>query len=299
MKRNLLLWIATICLLAPAMAQQTTSTNEPRKRNLASDRYEINQTYDGQAFTKDNNIWVYTAEFAETFGMPKSGIDKELTGIEAAAFRIEDPGYKLCGMGGKQEQCVSMERCMLDVYVDERKYPLPWAYPEQIADWSRRYNSSLFLRTPTENVASARLQSTERLIPNPSMNGLPTLHPFADPASTKEAVFFMNSGNTGPDNLRNVQVLIYGFKRNVIAGLTLLVLNHSCYGVSSPREESSLLYRLESREKAFTPTLKKFHEFVIPATFNQVMQKMIALKKEADDKFFRSLLKQYPEVKAK
>src|SRR6185369_6078553 len=57
-----------------------------RRENVSSNRYDERQTFGGQSFFRDNNLWVYNAGFAETFGMPKSGIDPGLAGIEAAAF---------------------------------------------------------------------------------------------------------------------------------------------------------------------------------------------------------------------
>ena len=92
--------LTAACIAAPAHAQLIGSS-----RNASSERYEINQTFDGQSYFRDNNSWVVTKEFADTFGMPPSAVDSELKGIEAAAFRIEDSGRPLCGMGGKAENC--------------------------------------------------------------------------------------------------------------------------------------------------------------------------------------------------
>ena len=38
---------------------------------------------------------------------------------------------------------------MLDIYIDEKKHPLPWA-TDQKADWHWRFNSSVALRTANE-----------------------------------------------------------------------------------------------------------------------------------------------------
>ena len=110
-------------MLIVALAYPLSANAQERKRNVQSDRYVINQTFDGQSFFKDNNVWVYTPKFAETFGMPQEGVYPELKGIEAAAFRIEDTGYKLCGMGGKAENCKDNYRCIIDIYIDETKTP--------------------------------------------------------------------------------------------------------------------------------------------------------------------------------
>ncbi len=118
--------IVTILLLMMLIFPGGALAQE-KKRNVQSDRYSINQTFDGEAFFKDNNVWVYTQKFADTFGMPPEGIYSELKGIEAAAFRIEDCNYKMCGMGRKAENCMANYRCITDIYIDETKTPLPWS----------------------------------------------------------------------------------------------------------------------------------------------------------------------------
>lgn len=290
-KNNYLPAIAVALVLAGASAytQGQTPIREEYKRNLTSDRHETNQQYDGQAFTKDNNIWAYTAAFAETFGMSKDGIDKQLFGIEAIAFRIENPGYRLCGMGGKVEQCMNQNRCMLDVYIDERKHPLPWLHPEQKADWHWRYSSSFFLRTPTEKDGAPIIETTE-FVPNRGINRTSTLRPFADPVSKKEVAWFTNARSSSDDGHGGSLVLIWGFKRNVIAGLTMLSLSQGCTLPNDSKKNSSIVFRLESRNTMTGPTIKNFHEFSFPATFSQKIQEAIQLSKEADTQYYKSLL---------
>jgi hypothetical protein len=280
------LWLIGAVITSAYAQDSQLGKRVERKPNLTSDRYEINQTFDGQSFTKDNNIWVYTAEFAETFGMPKSGIDPQLTGIEAAAFRVEDPGYKLCGMGGDIKQCMNQERCMLDVYVDERKHPLPWAYPEQMADWHWRYNSSVFLRMPTEK-DGIPMKATARFIPNKVFASASSLHPFVDPSTKKEANFFENSRVDGDGDLTFNFVNVWGYKRQLIAGLTLISLSPGC--VSPNESKKQVLYRLESRDGIFSPALKRFLEFTLPATFTQDIKDILKSHSETNMKYFRSL----------
>jgi hypothetical protein len=267
-----------------AYAQGQAPSQEGYSRNTLSDRHETNQTFDGQAFTKDNNIWAYTAAFAEIFGMSKDGVDNQLVGIEAIAFRIEDPGYRLCGMGGKVEQCMNQNRCMLDVYIDERKHPLPWLHPEQKADWHWRYSSSFFLRTPTEK-DGAPIKETAEFVPNRGINRTSTLHPFADPVSRKEVAWFTNARSSANDGHGGDLVLIWGFKRNVIAGLTILSLSQGCTLPNDSKRNSSIVFRLESRDSMTGPTIKNFHEFSFPATFSQKIQEAIQLSKEANARY--------------
>ena len=64
----LLLVVSTGAQAQAPEPQQRLSTS----RNQSSKLYEINQTFGGQAFYKDNNVWVHTKEFADLFGMPRS-----------------------------------------------------------------------------------------------------------------------------------------------------------------------------------------------------------------------------------
>lgn len=65
----------------------STEAQQP-PRNVTFDRYAIHQTFDGQAFPKDDNVWTYTASLVETFGMHADGVAPELKSIEAAGYRL-------------------------------------------------------------------------------------------------------------------------------------------------------------------------------------------------------------------
>ncbi len=215
--------------------------------------------------------------------MPKNGIDADLKGIEAAAFRIEDPGYRLCGMGGKAEQCMKSERCMLDVYIDERKYPLPWAYPEQKADWNRMvYNSARWLRT----AAGGKRLATPELIPSSLLSdGI-----FADPDGHKEAMYFKLSDDDDPTPWES-KISIFGFKRNVISGLTLIAFDFGC---DVNNKLNSIKIRLVSRPEVSGSLLPKkpFHEMIIPYPFKMHIQEALKNTKEENAQYFRNLLQQ-------
>lgn len=253
------------------------------KRNVQSDRYVINQTFDGQSFFKDNNVWVYTPKFAETFGMPLEGIDAGLKGIEAAAFRIEDTGYQLCGMGGKAENCKDNYRCVIDIYVDETKHPLPWA-TEQQADWLSIYNSSYWLRTPNDWVARVKVPSGVK--PNVAVSG--GVRPFADPETHREANYFQNGSASGNGDLDYNLVSVFGFKKNVISGLTIVSLYHNCSNRNN--QKPIVTFRLESREQIASPTLKRFHEFQLPQSFNNKIEAQLQARQTRDRDYYKNLL---------
>ncbi len=275
--------IVTILLLMMLIFPGGALAQE-KKRNVQSDRYSINQTFDGEAFFKDNNVWVYTQQFADTFGMPPEGIYTELKGIEAAAFRIEDCNYKMCGMGRKAENCMANYRCITDIYIDETKTPLPWS-TDQKADWLANYNSTRWLSTPTQMAVKPGVPSG--VIPNILAGAI---RPFADPETHREANWFHNANNAQFDDKGGFSLLsIYGYKRQAIAGLTMISLTYDCLG-RHPKKVN-VTFRLESREAVAPPTLKRFHEFQLPDVFHRKIDEVLNVKKAKDMEYYKNLLK--------
>lgn len=76
----------------------------------------------------DNNIWVYTEEFAKRFGMPKRWIGKEdFKGALAIAYRQEIYAIKECGYFQSWENCREFrEMDVLDIYVPHNLETIPW-----------------------------------------------------------------------------------------------------------------------------------------------------------------------------
>jgi len=82
----------------------------------------------------DPNIYVYSAAFAQRFQMPEEWISNELTGTEAAAFRMV-PAPKSCGWNGDLNNCREDEvMCELDLYFDNVTQRLPWDERARIAE---------------------------------------------------------------------------------------------------------------------------------------------------------------------
>ena len=295
-----LVWIG----LQPASAQLTPAGEclpalvrgdaTSRPDNAMSDCYVMNQTFDRRAFRKDNNIWTVTKGFAETFGMPMEWIDPALNGIEAAAFRIED-GFRLCGMGGKAEQCMKSERCMLDIYVDERKHPLPWA-TDQKADWHERFSSLHWLRTPTEK-EGARMPDAPGFIPNRVFRGFSSLRPFADPDSKKEAIFLSNASSPNEGDLTFNAMPVFGFHRQSISKLSLISLSLRCTVPTESRKQ--IVYRLEVRDEIFSPMLRRFLEFKLSEKFTQQLRDVLKAQQELDSQYYRSLFNVKPAAPLK
>jgi len=91
----------------------------------------------------DNNVWVYTQEFAERFNMPKRWIgDKNFKGALALAYRDEIYKVRTCGYFQSWEGCREFEdECVLDIYVPNDSKTIPWNTEKQ---YSYRYGGGAY-----------------------------------------------------------------------------------------------------------------------------------------------------------
>ena len=269
-----------------ASAQSPTAAELPRPshpRNSASQRYEVNQTFDGQAFYKDNNVWVYTQEFADLFGMPAKHIE-DVQGVAAAAFRIEDTSYQDCGFGGRADACRKVEQCLIDLYFDESKTPLPWA-TEIKSQWLPWYGSMRWLRTGQANPAH-RAEIPPGVVPNDSLKG--ALVPFADPVSKREAIFTSNRGDAsaGSEEVSGGSMAVIGYTREFYKSLSVVNLQFGCMTFS----RKTINVRLDAKKSgAYEAPIARFNRLVLPEGF---VQRIKDLQKAQSDKnaiFYRSL----------
>lgn len=277
---------------AQVVPTKITSNDVEKKWNYQSDRYEINQKYEGgPAFYKDNNIWVYNQKFADLFGMPKAHV-MDIQGFEAAAFRVEDAGYKRCGMAGREENCMPITQCTLDVYIDEDKFPLPWSTNVQ-SDRFENYTSLRWLRLNNKKIIKVLIPDGVKA--NEVLSEYEMLHPFADSVTMQEAIWLENSGiqkGKGFDNFLNFIALL-GYKRKAINNVTLLSFNKSC----TKNSRLSIDILLEVRKEIMSPTLKQFHAFVLPPEFTSRMNQALEAANKRDAEFYRSLF--VPPLKEK
>lgn len=252
-----------------------------KQRNGSSTNYSINQTFDGEAFFKDNNVWVYTSKFAETFGMPKDGIDDQLKGIEAAAFRIEDANYKLCGMGGRADNCKKQTNCMLDVYVDEVKIQLPWAV-EYTSDFESRYASLRWLKTDSfRPIVGEPPQFIKRSSIHPGGLGA-----WGDKSSQWEA-FFVNDMGSNIKGQISGGVVVSAYKRNAINGLTMITFNQGCLRST---QKNTLQYFLDARiDLSQKALIKRYFEFELPERFMQKIDSKTNLNTAQEKEYFKKL----------
>lgn len=279
------------CIAETSLPINNPSTQQITPKDL-SKPYTERQTYkEGQqSFYKDNNEWVYNAAFAKTFGMPPENIFPELKGIEAAAFRIEDPGYKLCGMGGKGENCMVQSRCVTDVYIDEAKYPLPWA-TDQLADWHPYYSSVRWLEKPGELGNTPKAPAGMKV--ESWTIGWSSLHPFMD-IQTHDEVFVGHNGNV-PEGYPDWGCgggPIYGYKRQIIAGLSMISLSYGCMSRNSEKRNVTFRFRSCKKDGYKSLPLKQFHEFVLPNVFERKIDARMQEKDERDKAYYLQILNQ-------
>ena len=262
---SLIIRLVISCIVWSSLFSLQVWAEESATRPDFSKPYVERQTFSGRAYFKDNNVWVYTPAFAKTFGMPPENIS-DLKGIEAAAFRVEDKGYMDCGMGGKNENCMRLDRCITDIYIDESKYPLPWASDDQ-ADWFSDYNSLQWLEVSHER---GRYPNNPPGMVSHWNGVVASLHPFMAP-ETHDEVFVGHNGNA-PKSYGDTfgGVPIYGYKRRAIAGLTMISLHYTCMRRNEEKPSITFSFRSVSVDSiGNSKTLKKFHEFVLPDVFER------------------------------
>lgn len=248
-----------------------------------SEKYSERQTFGRQSFDKDNNIWVYTPRFAGTFGMPPENM-QDLKGFEAAAFRVQQLGYEKCGYGGKAENCAPEKLCLTDVYFDESKTPLSWANDQQ-ADWLGIYSSSRWVQVPGD--APIRPKVPPGVIVNKTIEGMATVHPFADPKIHKEVNVFASYEMPSSGDMSFGVVAVHGYKRSAVAGLTILTLSYRCGLRNSTKKD--ITFRIESREEIYSPSLARFHEFLLPEAFEKRVDEQLKFSQERDRAFYKAI----------
>jgi len=244
--------------------------------------YIESQKFTGRAFYKDNNAWIYTPAFAKTFGMRSEGVSTQLKGAEAVAFRIEDDGFLLCGLGGKIENCKEMPQCMMDVYINENKFPLPWASNKQ-SEWHPFFTSIRWLAAskPPSTMKIDSFYATEA-----------TLYPFIDP-ETHEKVYVGHDGHQPKDTLNAFsESLVFGYMRNAVEGLTMVTLRYGCERKNLDRPYRTFSFQSYDSTKNNDIPLNKFHEFRLPITFERKIDELVQSQDNKDRDIYRSILNQ-------
>lgn len=267
-----------------------------RETNQSSQRYEINQTFGGQAYRKDNNIWVYNEAFAELFGMPKQYI-ADLQGAAAAAFRIEDMSFQECGFGGRADACRKMEECVLDLYFDETQTPLPWATDIKM-QWYPSRASMIWLR-PLD-VRTERPHGTLAVEPPPGIvrnkGRNSAFIPFADPISKVEAAFVTDSHHYDdgrPEQISGGMYLL-GYMRDFYRGLSVVSLQFGCL---KPSRKVIGIWLSSVRDGVVAPPVARFNKVSLPEVFVNQINEYMRAQRERNAAFYRSLFAPPPGTK--
>ncbi len=175
--------------------------------------YEDTNTFKHQRIHDvDPFQWIYTDAFADKFRMPRQGIDGNLKGALALAWRMTSMGKNTCGYARNPESCWPSLTCQLDVYFDS-KTPLPWNYTDVVRD------------NMIEGITSDSY--LPRLQPNSKwwryVNGVPT--PSAKGPVLPESLLQMRYLQGGA---MNVFLRLWLFDREYEPGIVLLSYKNAC-----------------------------------------------------------------------
>lgn len=172
---------------------------------------------DNGTYLKDNNVWVYSREFATRFGMPQKWISDELKGAEAVAYRVEWSSLQRCGYFGEADNCRPIERCVMDVYLtDMQSDKLPWKDDKSI-DFIHRQSSRRFLTTQRREDARSWDPGEKRWDISRANVGLDSLSWVSGPP-TDDKVYSESSG----------AVSVLAYDRTIFEGLDFIQLAVSC-----------------------------------------------------------------------
>lgn len=272
-------------LVTEVCGQPSVQQDAPKQRNGSSQRYEINQTFDGQAFEKDNNIWVYTKEFADLYGMPAKHIE-DIKGVAAAAFRIEESAIQRCGYGGKVENCQKIEQCSIDLYFDESKTPLPWV-PGSKSQWVP-YSASMRWLRPTDTKERPNgvlaVDPPTSVVRNSVVRS--ALVPFYDVKSGRQAIFTSNAWDaTGDSEAVTGSLAILGFTRDFYNSLSVVSLQFRCSTI--PRFTVDI--RLDAKEEVYGKPIAAFNRIGVPEKFVQRINAELQALRSRNEAYFQRL----------
>ena len=271
------------------MAQQSSKPTQPNYQ-----RYEVHQSFQGSAYFKDDNIWTYNREFANTFGMPMAGV-ADLKGAVAAAFRVETMSHRMCGFGGQDDRCMAVTLPILDIYIDESKTPLPWATDQQ-ADWLGIHSSVRWLRQTVDTPRGWRGGSTmpppKGAIPNSTYRDYwGSLRPHMDAKTQQELVWYINDGSDRVKDLMNNggnnYLILLAYRRNALDDLA--VLSFQLGSSATPGSPRELTLRLQAPRPILEPSVEPHVRVVLPPSFVEAMKALGQAKRDADKHFYRSL----------
>jgi hypothetical protein len=87
-----------------------------------------------EAYQEDINVWVYTEDFAERFGMPQKWVSEKLNGAYAAAYRVEIASTRMMFPHKGENVSQPVRRCVLDLFLPDDAN-IPWANKNVAGMW--------------------------------------------------------------------------------------------------------------------------------------------------------------------
>lgn len=108
--------VVLACLVVASVIQAPALVWAEQKRVMPT--YEqMRPPFRKGVFFKDNNVWVYTSDFAKKFGMPTGWVDDTLQGAEAVAYRVDWGNRRSCANVDGATVCSANATCTLDLYI--------------------------------------------------------------------------------------------------------------------------------------------------------------------------------------
>lgn len=185
----------------------------------------------GKAYSEDINVWVYTSEFAERFGMPKEWVDDDLKGAYAVAYRVEYVSGRLMFPHKGPDVSMPTERCILDVYVPSDA-PIPWR-DEQVADF--------WVMTPS---------SPTYVLPQSKEDRVWRQRPVGIESPGKKARRpVITMGRAG--SYQGGSLLIREYDKTLYPGITYISFNRGCLEIAQTAYWIDFLHDSESLSKRY------------------------------------------------
>ena len=181
------------------------------------------------------------------------------------------------------------ERCVLDLYFDESKTPLPWVTDIK-SQWVPRYSSMIWLRPP--NIRTERPYGTLAIDAPPGVVRNKVLRaaivPFADPVTKVEAKFTTNAyaGQGGPESVSGA-LSLRGYMRDFYRKLSVVSLHFPCRKIS--RKDINI--RLDALRHSPFNYEARSHRVYLPPEFVQQMNDKLKAQSKKNATFYRSLFK--------
>ena len=242
--------------LEPAQNQPPTYATSYRARVLERDGLR----------DVDPHIYVYSAAFAQRFQMPEEWISDELTGAEAAAFRMV-PAPKSCGWNGDLNNCREDEvMCELDLYFDSNKQQLPWDARARIAEMNIVRTSAHKLRSAANRIyrpASVTFRPAPRT-------------PFTAPDSGKELDWQI------ADSIAIGWSALLAYDQEIFEDVSLLTLFTGCGGVKAAWLSNEYVDLKHVRSSPSVAYLVLF-----PETWRARITAALKTQKERDHAFYK------------